>query len=207
MPFVAAPNIVQCELRQLLDGQRIENRIFVNCFAEPTVADMNAIAGALSGAVSTNWVPLLPTTWRLTEFYLKSLHTQNAPEATYPQPAGSFTGTLGQPQLPNSNTLCISLRSNFSGRSARGRLYWPCLTEGQVVGNLVDQTVVNNIVSAVQDIDARISSTTAFEWVIVSFVSGGVPRPGGPVYFLVNGILAVDNVIDSQRRRLPGRGN
>jgi hypothetical protein len=45
-----------------------------------------------------------------------------------------------------------------------------------------------------------------YVWVIVSYITDNAPRVGGPVYFEVNDILIVDDVIDSQRRRLPGRG-
>lgn len=205
MPFIAAPNIVQCELRGILDGQHVENRIYVNCLHEPVIGDLNAIAGALSNSVSSNWVPLMPTSWRLNEFFLRSLQSINAIQATYPQPSGSFTGTDTNPQLPNNCTICVSLRSNFAGRSARGRLYWQALTEGNVTGNTVLTSPGNAIVSAVQSLDVNITAL-GFEWSIVSFRSNGVVRPGGPVYFPVNGVLLVDNTVDSQRRRLPGRG-
>lgn len=205
MAFIPAPNIVQCEIRGILDGQHVENRIYVNVLHAPTIADLNALAGALSGAVSVNWVPLMSGNWRCSEFFLRSMQTINDIQATYPQPSGSFTGTHGSPQLPNNVTLCVSLRSNFAGRSARGRLYWQCLSEDQVVSNNVDLAVVNQITSAVLALKVNIAAL-GFVWSVVSFRSGNIVRPGGPVYFPVNDVIVVDTVIDSQRRRLPGRG-
>jgi len=43
-------------------------------------------------------------------------------------------------------------------------------------------------------------------WVIASYFQNGAPRVGGPVYFVVDQIVFVDGIVDSQRRRLPGRG-
>jgi len=205
MPFVPAPNIIQAEIRSRLDNQQIENRIFVNVFHEPTVADMTAIAVQLASTVQVLWVPLMPLTWVCTEFFLRSMHAPNAPQASFPQAAGSNTGTAVSPQMPNNVTLCVSLRSNFAGRSARGRLYWQALNEAQVTGNLVNQGSADAIVQAVRDIDVRMTSI-GFAWSIVSFFNNNAPRPGGPVYFEVNDVMIVDLVVDSQRRRLPGRG-
>jgi len=203
MPFIAAPNVIQCEIRALLDGQKVENRFFVDVFHEPLQSDLDALALAISSSVSTEWVPRMPSTWVCTEFFLRSMHTANSIQSTYPQPAGSFTGTLISPQLPNNVTLCISLRTGNAGRSARGRLYWQALTEAAVTGNEVTTTV--GFVTAVSDLRARILAL-GYAWIICSCVANGVPRPGGPVYFPVTAVLAVDPVVDSMRRRRPGRG-
>jgi len=206
MAFVAAPNIVQVEIRAILDGQHVENRIYINCLHEPTAADFNNIGNALSGVVSSDWVPLLPTTWVGNEFFLRSLHTQNAIQETIPLPSGSFTGTNINAAMPNNVTLCVSLRSSFAGRSARGRLYWQALTKNQVTESTMNTADANAITAAVQAIDVAMTAN-GYDWSIVSFVSNKAPRVGGPVYFSINNVLITDFVVDSQRRRLPGRGN
>lgn len=205
MPFVAAPNIVQVEMRYTLDAQKCENRIMVNVLHEPTVADMTAIASNVSNALITEWLPLLPNTLVYTELFCRSMHVQNGPQASFPITPAQGTGTNIGSALPNSNTLCVSLRSNLAGRSARGRLYWPALMETVVVGNTVDTAHVTAITNAVRAIDVNLTAA-GFLWEIVSFFSNKVPRPGGPVYFEVSDILVVDRIVDSMRRRLPGRG-
>lgn len=205
MPFVAAPNIVQCEMRYTLDGQKCENRININVLHEPTVSDFSVIAGAVSNALITAWLPLLPTTLVYTEFFMRSLHVQNGPQATFPLNPSQGTGTNIGLALPNNCTLCVSLRSNFAGRSARGRLYWPCLLENVVDLSHVSAPHVLAISEAVRLVDTNLT-IEGMEWVIVSYFQNLLPRPGGPVYFSVNDILVVDDVVDSMRRRLPGRG-
>lgn len=205
MPFVPAPNIVQVEMRALFDGQQVENRIYVDVFHAPTVADMTAIAGAVSNAIITEWLPILPNSVRFTEMFMRSMHVQNGPQATFPFPGVTGQGQVLIGALPNNVSLCVSLRSNFAGRSARGRLYWIALYESVVTLNTVDAAHVTAITEAVRQLDVNITSL-GFQWMIVSFISNGVPRPGGPVYFEVNDVLVVDPVVDSQRRRLPGRG-
>jgi hypothetical protein len=42
---------------------------------------------------------------------------------------------------------------------------------------------------------------------VMSRVSGGVPRPGGPVYYPITTVVSTDDIVDSQRRRKPGNGS
>jgi hypothetical protein len=206
MAFVPTPNVIQVEIRASVSGERCENRVMIDVFHEPTLADMTSIANIFSTFLAASWIPLLPSTTVITELYLKSLHAQNAPEATFPLPAGSYTGTASSVALPNNVSFCVSLRSNMTGRSARGRLFWLSLPELAVVGNTVDSTYAANVRSAVQQIDVGMTAA-GYEWVIVSYRTNNAPRVGGPIYFSVNSVTTVDLTVDSQRRRLPGRGN
>lgn len=202
MPFVPAPNIVSVELRSTLSGVPVENRLHVNVFHTPVVADMNAIAGALATAINADWIADLPTTWVMNEIFIRSQEIQNGPQATYPQSPTLFTGTHGSPQLPNSNTLCVSLRSTSAGRSARGRFYWQALCEDQVTDNFVLSTPAGNILNDVISLNTAINGL-GYQWQIVSYIANGAPRVGGPVYFPIAALTLVDLRVDSQRGRMP----
>lgn len=205
MPFVPAPNIVQVELRCTLDGQNVENRFHVNVFHTPTAADLTNVANRVSNVVINNWIPQLPVALTLRAIHCRSLHVQNGVEADFPFPVPTNGSLIGD-VLPSNVTICVSVRTGASGRSARGRVYWMGLREADVVGNTLDAARGGTIVAAVQ---AMINGlvTDGFAWTIVSYISNGIPRPGGPVYFVATTALLVDNVVDSQRGRLPGRGS
>jgi hypothetical protein len=205
MAFVPVTNVVQCEMRYTLDDQKCENRIMIDVGHTPDASDFTNIANAVSNALITEWLPLLPATLVYTELFLRSMEEQNGPQATFPIDPGVGTGTNIGSALPNNCTLCVSLRSNFAGRSARGRLYWPALLETTTVDSHVDSSHVAGIVLAVRGLDTNLT-TVGTDWVIVSFFNNNAPRPGGPVKFSVTNVLIVDDVVDSQRRRLPGRG-
>jgi len=200
MPFVAAPNIVSVEIRGTKDGRNVENRIYVNVAHTPLAADLLAISTALGPIINGEWRPILPTDVNLTELHLRSLHSQNDIELTTPFFVPS-PGTAAGAPLPNMNTVCASLRTAFTGRSARGRLYWMGLTENNVAGNLVDLATLNSIQSALRSVRNAMTGLGYF-WAIVSFISNGIPRPGGPVYFPVQDIIFVDTQVDSQRGRM-----
>jgi hypothetical protein len=103
--------------------------------------------------------------------------------------------------LPGNVSIAVSLRTGLTGRSARGRWFWQGLTEGQVVGNTLDSGLGLSIVAAFNNLITIINAFPS-TLVIASYVSNGAPRPGGPVYFIVNTALLVDLTVDSQRGRL-----
>jgi len=205
MAFVPAPNIVQIEVRATKQGEQIENRMYFNCFHEPTTTDLAQLAAATFTVLRSHWLPLMPTDVILREVFLKSLHDENAVEiavGALVTDVGSFTGT----PAANQNTVCISLRSGNSGRSARGRLYWLGLAEEQYTINTMLTTARDDIIAAVEEMRS-FHLSFGYQWSIVSYITGGAPRVGGPVYFNVTNVLVTDDVLDSQRRRMPGRGN
>ncbi len=204
MGFVPVPDVVQVEFRCEMDGQLVENRWHVDCLHEPTADDLTNIANNVATVLTNDWKPQMPADVTLREIHLRSLHALNHLEHTALFTVGTVGG-LANPLLPSNVSVCVSLRSQFTGRSARGRLYWIGLTENDVSFSTISATRLTGIVAAVQAmIDALVAAS--FRWCIVSYRSGGIPRPGGPVKFIVETALVVDDVVDSQRRRLPGRG-
>lgn len=204
MAFVPAPNILLIEVRATKELQRIENRFHVDCLHPPTLADIIAVNAILATSIATDWVPNLPTDVTINSIFYRSLETENDIQLEVPLTSGNV-GTFSGTPAPNQNTICISLRSGSAGRSARGRLYWLGLSEGQYTTNVIDSGPLADIVTVITDLVAALAAAS-YPWTIVSYQSGGAPRPGGPVYFFVTNVLTVDAVIDSQRRRMPGHG-
>jgi len=205
MAFIPAPNLVSVEFRTTWDGQQTENRINVDLLTAPTAANVQALATACHTWWVGNVTALTPASLILREVFVRDQSTLNGFAATA-APTGSVPGTLSGNSLPNNVAICASIRTLFTGRSARGRWYWQGLTESQVTGNTVDAGTLASIDAALTNLASVVAALSHF-WVIASYFSGGVPRPGGPVYFVVNDIIFVDATVDSQRRRLPGRGS
>lgn len=204
MAFVPAPNLVSVEFRTTWAGQQCENRINVDLLTAPTAANVAALAVACEQWWEDNVVDITPTNLALREVFVRDQSQLNG-FAAVASPTGALPGTLISPSLPNNVTICASIRTLFTGRSARGRWYWQGLTEDQVTDNTVSSGRLTDIDSALTNLASVIANLSHF-WVIASYVSGGVPRPGGPVYFVVDQVVFVDSIVDSQRRRLPGRG-
>ncbi|HET8705930.1 MAG TPA: hypothetical protein VFM46_06470, partial [Pseudomonadales bacterium] len=113
------------------------------------------------------------------------------------------SGTHFQPALPNSVTLAVHWGTGRIGRSTHGRTYFIGLCEDEVDGN-----IVNNAAAIQTAYDTlRITFDNALlntQFSIVSFVQANGWRRD-PLVTPITGV-SVDNVVDNQRRRLPGRG-
>lgn len=204
MAFVPAVNVVELQFRFTNDGQQTENRIHINVGTTPNSHHLSVINELAFGWYEGNMVDLEPTSLTLREIYSKSLETQPGPEATL-STGLPLAGTVAFQALPSNATIAVSLRSGSTGRSSRGRWYWQQLTENIVDVNTVGTGMQADILAALRNLQSAISSA-GYDWVIVSYRTNNAPRVGGPVYFSVADIILVDATIDSQRRRLPGRG-
>jgi hypothetical protein len=201
MAFVPVPATVKVSLFYTYNGQPCMNRIYVSTPASlPDAATCQVLANAAANWWINNCKALCPPTCELRLVEAISVAEQNGPSATVSAGLPS-PGTNGSPALPGNNTLAVSLRTGLTGRSARGRWYWVGLSEAQVTDNLVLAGPAASIVAAMDALISTINGLSS-QPVIVSFVSGGIPRPGGPVKFIINDALLVDTVIDSQRGRL-----
>lgn len=205
MPFVPAPNIMMVEFRYNQSGQKTENRIMLNRQAPVTEADLQAAA-----ILCWNWWQLdysahVTLNVELREVVATDLTTQNGPQTTY-APSIGVVGDKPAP-LPNEAAFCISLRSASRGRSARGRWYVAGLSgNDRSDPNTLTSIYTNDLTSSVQGLITQLAAAGT-PWTVVSYRSNNAPRPGGPVYFEVENALAVDSVIDSQKRRKPGVGS
>jgi hypothetical protein len=151
-----------------------------------------------------SYFPQLPATVHLNEVVCTDLTTIDGAQATY-APDTTTNGSIAGDVLPNECSMCISLRTGNRGRSARGRFYTFAVPQANMADdNFITPTYSSALATVGNDLVAAFQETTPLT--IVSYRSGGVPRPGGPVYFLVSNALLVDNLVDSMRRRKPGVG-
>jgi hypothetical protein len=205
MPFVPAPQIVKVETRALFNGQHVENSFEFDALETVTQAIVDEITNFVSVWAQAEYWPLLPTIVQLLEVVGTDMSDENGFTHTI-VPSGTVVGGRGGDCMPNETSFCVSLRSSSRGRSARGRKF--------VLGILKDDTINNDLIGSmpadfVGAFQALIDTMTTEgrPLVIVSRISGGAPRVGGPVYFPVVTAVAVDNTLDSQRKRKPGNGS
>lgn len=201
MPFVPVPATVKLQWFYTYNGQPCMNRIHVSVPETlPSAGTCQVLANAGASWWLGNAQSLVPPSCALRLVEATSIAEQNGNSATFSSglPAA---GTHLINALPGNVTLAVSLRTGLTGRSARGRWYWVGLSEDQVDDNNVNAGVASAITGAMDNLLSTITGLSSTP-VIVSYQSGGVPRPGGPVKFLITDALLVDTVVDSQRGRL-----
>lgn len=203
MPAVYNPTVARATIFGTLDGQRITNTIHVDSPAEWTFSRLTDLGGLLASWLNVDYMPLLSSAYALDGVQLDSLASINAPgafEVFNPLIVGGNTA----PALPNNVALCVAGKTGFRGRSARGRWFVAGLTEQQVTGSRVSSATRAALVEQFAELRNQLIAQN-MRPVVYSTTTLGNPRPIG-VVFPIQEWAIIDDVVDSQRRRLPGRG-
>lgn len=203
MPFVPAAETAQFNIRGTLHGEQVENTLYFANGDGWDSAQLATFGSYLLDWYTTNVRAYLSTGFVLREVYAVDLSAQDGPSATVTV-ENDPGGPLGADALPGNVALCVSFRTAFRGRSRRGRNYISGFVETQVSANGISSGVVNAIVAGYQEL-LSIGTYPSIQWVVVSRYQNKVQRTNALVT-PVTAVLAVDNYVDSMRRRLPGRG-
>lgn len=202
MAFIPAPNTVRLCLQFVWASQTVEICMAFLKNAAVTDPDMAALTAAMeawrqsdlrtvqSAEITANqWVATLLTT--ATSSVLITPITVNR------------IGTVAGISVSNNVTLATTFQTALRGRSYRGRAYTPGLPQSQVLDSLsFSSAFVANVTSAYAAIPAALP--VGWTHVVASYQNNNVARSTAartPVT-----AYRTETNIDSQRRRLFGRG-
>lgn len=213
MPFVPVPNTVELESVFMLDGQIVEITNYFFKDAVTTPADLAELADAWSVTIKDHLLPFLANSLALLRIVAKVIDAADGIV---------FVSTLGLPAngldnseaVPSNVAATLSFRTGVSGRSFRGRNYLPGIPSAAVAVNTLSTDFTNGVAAAYSAMFDDIEGI-GYTPVVVSRYSGftlvdGKKVPTPRVSGLATAITShffVDRTVDSQRRRLPGRGN
>lgn len=203
MAFVPTPNTAIFELRYSLWGQQIENTLSFEEALPWTGATLDQQCLALHDWCVAELLPVLAADLTLREVYGTSQESDSAPTGSY-VPAVPPAGGQIQVAEPGNVAAGVTFRTNLRGRSFRGRNYVAGIPSNQRVGNQVTASLSTDLVTAYQLLTDAYGGVLG-TWVVLSRFANGAPRATG-VTTPVTTALMVDLNIDSQRRRLTGRG-
>jgi hypothetical protein len=196
---------MQMEWRYTIDNQKCENRLNIDFLSEPTLANLTSFAVGAWNWWENTYSEHISNVVNLREVVATQMGVQNGFQYTY-APDTTTNGQEAGGVFPNETSFCVSLHSGVRGRSARGRWFVAGIpTAGRDGINNLSSTYAESYRSALQTYIDAIAANNVFVS-IVSLESGGIPRPGGPVYFVVESATVTDLILDSQRRRKPGFG-
>lgn len=204
MAFIPVLSVAQCEMRFLAQGQRIENTLYFEHTTTGIVqADLDELTAWLAEEWSIAWKPIQSINLTHQEVYATDLTTADGIFSVNTDQQG-VAGTHAAEISPGNVTLAVSFRTNQRGRSGRGRNYWCGLCEDQTEGNSIATVTQGQILAAYQRlIDDPLDGWT---WRVVSRYHDGAARAAG-LSLLITQVQLVDGFVDSQRRRLSGRGS
>ena len=203
MPFIPALNTLRVNVGFLSSaGESGSNQFhFRNSNGAIANADVTALFDALDTFFGTYWANVASNQWQ-TDFY-SAVDLTAAEGAAYTRVA-SHTGTRTSPALPAADTIAMSWRTGFSGRSRRGRTYHVGMTEDMVVHSTLQASPMAAMLSAYEEL---INLAVAADWqlVIASFRSNKQWRLTALLTPVTNVILT-DVIVDSMDSRKPRSG-
>jgi hypothetical protein len=201
--FQSVPNTAEITLRGEVETQTFINTFYAKFPAAYDEGDIAGLAAAVNAWALTDWITCVGPQYTFLETHVRGLTAGIDFEAAADNIG--IVGTAGSTPLPNNVALSVKRQSAFTGRGARGRIYIGALTEEVLDSvNTVNPTYAGVVIDALYAMNAAI---VAEGWlpVIVHRRSGGVLLGPAVTFELITWNI-VDMVLDSQRRRLPGRG-
>lgn len=206
--FIAIPNTVQVAIRGTIDGEQCQNTLYFRSQVDPwTTPSMNTLASYLEDWWTVSARDWLPAQYQFIEIFVSDQSSINGFVVTR-SAATPWSGlrATGGP-MPNSTTFTISFRTSLRGRGNQGRNYWPGFVKNDVIGNEIALGAAEGIKDAYAELidSGPAVPMPTVKWVVASRYLNKLPRPVG-VTTQITEVTYRDRIVDSQRRRLPGRG-
>lgn len=210
-PFIPVPNTVSIEwIFSYFSATTMENVIHVQKTSPFTLAQIQS----LRAYCGTFWDSTLKNAYAqnlaFTRLRIKALDSNSAPMEDFtwsPVKIGNYG--LSGTALPGGTCISMKLGTGLAGRSNRGRLYIPLTTGNQLSGSTIGDIDTTYSTSLINSWTAFIAGVQTWDatarWCVTSFRTGGAWRAAGVNNDVVSCVL-VDRHVDSQRRRLLGRG-
>lgn len=205
--YVPVPMVAQASIRGMIGSERCQNTLYWKHHS----AEWNAQSLLfLGGGLMLWWTDVarlwLPAQYQFTEIFLVALYSATGPANTV-TPETSWVGLRGTGgPMPNNVTLAMAFRSGNRGRGNQGRNFWPGFARGDVVENEIALGAAEGIKDAYSQLMGSIVyPNNVAQWVVVSRYFNKQPRVQGTTA-VIQEVVYSDRVIDSMRRRLPGRG-
>jgi len=203
MPFVPVPNTAEVSMQALWDNQEVAN-VFHVTQSTPYDATSLAVLGALfQDWIDTSLKTNVSNSVQYTKLVMRSLESEGAPAIEYTTNfpiSGVHTGTA---QLPNNVTVAVKWSTGLAGRSYRGRTYHIGLAEAFVTGNVLESSFATALLGIYNDL-LEAFDTYPGDLTVVSKFHNNAARTTGIATPIIS--CSINPVVDSQRRRLPGRG-
>lgn len=201
-PFIPAEETAQVALRALQDGQQIEHVFYVKAAAPLVPGDLSEIALAVSDWFTDHYAPLLVSTVTGVEVVVTDWSTDAGPRVVSRDIAG-IAGGDGTLPAPNNVSFKIAFSAGVRGAHAGGPFVYG-LPANKIDASTLDVTLANDLVNAWVLLGTDLLALD-YQLVVVQNCEDNAWLTIALVHPIA-GITYTDLVVDSQRRRLPGRG-
>lgn len=210
MTFQPCPETAEIRLQGTLNGQVVENVFHARIPTLPDTTDLEAIRDVVNDWATGDYSVTLSNSLTWTQLVITDLNTEGGVQVLKDMSAEGG-GDVDNPVKTNQDTFAVKLGTARAGRSFRGRFYWLALHSGTYsTPNTITPTAQAALVSAAQALIDNLA-TAGYPLGVLSRYSGvdanhkPIKRAAGLLTDVVTA-SASNNVVDTQRRRMPGHG-
>lgn len=204
-PFIPAERTARLELICLANEQIVENVVYIKGTEEWNSASLEELVDNAITAWPNQLGDEISEGVQLSKVRATDVSFEDSFQVEK-EPTEPTFGSGGADILPNNVTLATKFLSGHAGRSWRGRVYNIGLYGSQVTGQAVSSVTAGNISSNWASFFGYLTDFTdnASGHVVVSYCHDGEWREVAQTTPVTSYVTEV--FIDSQRRRLTGRG-
>lgn len=199
MAFQVLPDGIKVEIKCRKNGALVVNVVWLTCSVTIDLAQLGNIAAAVHAWWNTSVKPFVTSSLALEEVVVTDWTAEDSlqvVEIVSPPLAGTRAGD----DMPSNVAAVTTFYTGRTGRSYRGRAYNGGISASDITGNTLGTTYLVGMISAWQAFGAAVEGE-ACTHVVASFVADGVPRAEGIATPIVD--YGMNNVVDTQRRRIP----
>lgn len=185
-----------------------DDQLVVNTFHAVNDQGWNASTLAQFCSLGKNWFDanvkfFYPVEYSLRAVRATDLTTQDGAVSELSIVPPDFGANTENVPLPNNVTVVIKWNTSKRGRSYSGRMFYPCLMDHMVAGNRLNSAGVSAVGTAGAGMLTAVQQA-GWRPVVVSYCNNKAWRTEAAVTQIDT--YSLNEVLDSQRRRLPERG-
>jgi len=200
LPFQPAPDCAVAVINASVGTKNIANVLNFHSTGGFNQANLDQLAANIDVICGSDYIPIIHTQVTYLNVSCRGLRTPIDISAVDGTNTG--VGTASGTGLNSNVSLCATLRTGFTGRSARGRFFaFPAAGSDLSAVNEFSTTYANALVAMLQLIQSA-NATDGWDLVVLSRFSAGV-RLATATFLPVTDIVARNRISDSQRHRLP----
>lgn len=206
-PFIPAPGVLQVEMIYSLLGQIVENVYHVQVGSGGTPAtetEMDSLAATMENWESVTGRGDRTNACVLTLIRVRRLDVAGDLVKEY-TPVSPVTGSGTGGAAPGNVTVAIRWSTGQGGRSNRGRTYFIGMPVNFLSGNQLTSAAQTQIAASYAGLLSGINGTSGLHMGVLSFAHNKFWRNTAQFTPITHSSVEVN--LDSQRRRLNGRGN
>jgi hypothetical protein len=184
-----------------------ENVFYLQDASDSIFADPLLVAAAVHTAVVSDLVPATAPEIIFNQIGFEDVRTVPFGGAVLSTALAPGSLAFSGSHLPSDVCIAVKKSTATLGRSGRGRWFWPLgNTAALAHPDEVGATYGTQIITALTNFQATVEAISGSPQMgIVSYRSAGAPRAAG-LFSRITGWSLGDLYVDSQRRRLLGRG-